>query len=76
MYKRQGKNVVNAPKHLLKADLNYDNGKYFANLSANYTSERESTYTNVGGKIDAFTTVDLGAGVRLDTCLLYTSRCV
>ncbi|MBN8646676.1 MAG: TonB-dependent receptor [Caulobacterales bacterium] len=63
----KGKTVVNAPKHLLKANLNYDNGKYYANLGANYTSERESTYTNVGGRIDAFTTVDLGAGVRLDT---------
>ncbi len=60
----QGKTVVNAPNHLLKVDLGYDNKTIFANLSANYTSERQSTYTNIGGEIDGFTTVDLSAGYR------------
>lgn len=60
------KTVVNAPKNLLKTDFIFDNGKFFASLSANYTSERESTYTNIGGKIDANTIVDLTAGMRLD----------
>lgn len=61
----KGKTVVNTPKHLLKTDFGFDNGKFFANLSANYTSKRESTYTNNGGQIDAFTIVDLSAGIRL-----------
>ena len=62
----KGKTVVNTPKHLLKTDFGFDNGKFFASLSANYTSERESTYTNIGGQIDAFTIVDLSAGIRLE----------
>lgn len=59
-----GKTVVNAPNHLLKADLGYDNGNLFANLSANYTSERETSYSNLGGKVDSFTTLDISAGYR------------
>ena len=59
-----GKTVVNAPNHLLKADLGYDNGSLFASLNANYTSERETTYTNIGGQVDAFATLDFSAGYR------------
>lgn len=60
----KGKTVVNAPKHLFKADIGYDNKSIFANLSANYTSERESTFTNIGGRVDAYTIVDLSLGYR------------
>lgn len=63
--------VVNAPHHLLKADLTYDNGSVFATLSGNYTGERETTYTNVGGQMDAFATFDLSAGYRLDGAGLF-----
>lgn len=60
----KGKTVVNAPKHLFKTDLSYDNGSFFTSLSANYTGERESTFENVGGKIDAYTLVDFSVGYR------------
>jgi iron complex outermembrane receptor protein len=61
-----GATVVNAPHHLLKADLSYDNGSLFATLSGNYTSERETAYTNVGGQVDGFALFDLSAGYRFD----------
>ncbi len=62
----KGKTVVNAPKHLFKTDLSYDNGSFFTSISANYTGERESTFENVGGKIDAYTLVDFSIGYRLN----------
>lgn len=59
-----GATVVNAPNHLLKADVTYDNGVFYATLSGSYTGEREQDYTNATGTIDAFTVFDLSAGVR------------
>ncbi len=62
----EGATVVNAPRHLLKADLTYDNGSFFTTLSGNYTSEREQDYDNSSGQVDGFTVFDLSAGYRLD----------
>ena len=59
-----GATVVNTPSQLLKADLTFDNDTFFATLSASYTGERESTYTNVGGQIDGHTAIDLTGGYR------------
>jgi iron complex outermembrane receptor protein len=60
-----GKTVVNAPKHLLKGDLSYDNGQFYAKLSAAYTGERYFSYTNAA-KVDGYTVVDLSMGYRFD----------
>ena len=61
-----GATVVNAPQHLLKADLTYDNGSFFTTLSGNYTSEREQDYDNSSGQIEGYTVFDLAAGYRFN----------
>jgi iron complex outermembrane receptor protein len=48
------KTVVDAPKHLLKGELTYDNSGFSARIGANYMSKRYYTYTNdwsVGGRV-------------------------
>jgi iron complex outermembrane receptor protein len=59
-----GKTVVNAPEHLLKADLGYDNGSLYGKLSVAYTGKRFFSYDNLA-EVDAYTLVDLTAGYRL-----------
>lgn len=41
-----GKTTVDTPKHLLKAQLSYDDDTVFGNLGMSYMSERYYTYTN------------------------------
>lgn len=41
-----GKTVADAPKHLAKAEISYDDDNFFGTLSANYTSKRYYSYTN------------------------------
>jgi iron complex outermembrane receptor protein len=62
----EGATVVNAPRHLLKADLTYDNGSFFTTLSGNYTSEREQDFDNSSGQIEGYSVFDLSAGYRFD----------
>jgi iron complex outermembrane receptor protein len=62
-HKISGKTTMDAPKHLLNAELAYGHDGWFANLGAHYTSKRFFTYTN-DQSVDAFTTVDLAAGYR------------
>jgi iron complex outermembrane receptor protein len=57
------KTVVNTPKHLFKADVNYDNGAIFASLSANYTGERFFSYLN-NASVDGYVTADFSVGYR------------
>ncbi len=59
-----GKTVVNAPEHLLKADLGYDNGALYGKLSVAYTGSRYFSYVN-NAEVDGYTLVDLTAGYRL-----------
>ncbi|MFC3100129.1 TonB-dependent receptor [Altererythrobacter lauratis] len=42
----KGKTVVDAPKHLLRGELGYDDGALFGRIGANYMSRRFFTYTN------------------------------
>ncbi|MDP3495926.1 MAG: TonB-dependent receptor [Hyphomonadaceae bacterium] len=58
-----GKTVVNAPEHLLKADLGYDNGTFFGKLSVAYTGSRYFSYVN-NAEVDGYTVADLTAGYR------------
>lgn len=58
-----GKTVVNAPQHLLKADLGYDSGSFYGKLSLAYTGSRYFSYTNLA-EVDSYTLVDLSAGYR------------
>ncbi len=58
-----GKTVVNAPEHLFKADLGYDNGVFFGKLSLAYTGSRYFSYLN-NAEVDGYTLADLTAGYR------------
>ncbi|MDZ4762286.1 MAG: TonB-dependent receptor [Alphaproteobacteria bacterium] len=58
-----GKTLVNTPENLFKADLSYDNGSLFGQLSASFTDERFFSYLN-NAKVDSYTTADLTAGYR------------
>ena len=59
----KGKQVVDTPEILLKSELTYDNGAFFASANVNYTDERFYTYLNQGS-VDAYTLVNLAAGYR------------
>ena len=58
-----GKQVTDTPEILLKSELTYDNGAFFASASVNYTDERFYTYLNQGS-VDAYTLVNLATGYR------------
>ena len=54
----KGKQVTDTPEILLKSELTYDNGAFFASANVNYTDERFYTYLNQGS-VDAYTLVNL-----------------
>ena len=60
----KGKQVTDTPEILLKSELTYDNGAFFASANVNYTDERFYTYLNQGS-VDAYTLVNLGGGLSL-----------
>lgn len=41
-----GRQVVNAPEFLLRSEISYDTGKWYARGDANFTSRRYYTFTN------------------------------
>ena len=41
-----GKTVVDAPKHLIKAEFSYDSERFFGRIGVNYLSKRFFTYLN------------------------------
>lgn len=58
-----GKTVVDAPKHMAKGELNYDDGSFFGRVGANYMSKRYFNYLNdrsVPGRV----IVDAAIGYR------------
>jgi iron complex outermembrane recepter protein len=62
----KGKTVVNTPEWLVKGDVTYDDGNFFAKLGASYTGERYFTFLNddVNGKVDAYTLIEATVGYR------------
>lgn len=58
-----GKTLPDTPKHMLRAELAYDNGSLYAKLGAAYTDKRYYTYLNQGS-VDSNTLFDLSAGYR------------
>lgn len=42
----KGKTVVDAPKHMARGELSYDNDTFFGRVGVNYMSKRYFTYTN------------------------------
>ena len=58
-----GKTTTDAPKHLLNAELAFDQDGWFATAAAHYTSKRFFTYTN-DQSVPGVATVDLSAGYK------------
>lgn len=61
----KGKTVVDAPKHLLKGELTYDQGGFDARIGANYMSKRYFTYTN-DQSVEGRVVVDATLGYKFD----------
>ena len=60
-----GKTVVDAPKHMLKGELTYDNSGFNARIGANYMSKRYFTYTN-DQSVDGRVLVDATLGYKFN----------
>jgi len=60
-----GKTVVDAPKHMLKGELTYDNSGFNVRVGANYMSKRYFTYTN-DQSVDGRVIVDATLGYKFD----------
>jgi iron complex outermembrane receptor protein len=65
-----GKQVVDAPKVLIKSELAWDNGTFFARVDGNYTGKRYYTYLNQGG-VNAQTLFNGSAGYRFRNAGLF-----
>ncbi|MBQ1541444.1 TonB-dependent receptor [Caulobacter sp. CCUG 60055] len=59
-----GKTTVDTPDNLVKAELRYDNGSFFAQAGVNYMGKRYYTYLN-DASVKAQTLVDLSLGYRI-----------
>lgn len=62
--KTKGKDVIFTPKNLVKGELKYDNGGFYARLGVSYVGSRWYTFENNGGHVDSYTVGDLTAGYR------------
>ncbi len=60
-----GKTVVDAPKHLARAEFNYDSDSFYGRIGVNYMSKRYFTYTN-DQSVPGRALVDATLGYRLD----------
>jgi iron complex outermembrane receptor protein len=58
-----GKQVTDTPKVLLKSEVSYEMGGFFAHADVNRTSKRYYTYLNDGG-VDAYTLLNAGLGLH------------
>ncbi|MEQ1580314.1 MAG: TonB-dependent receptor [Steroidobacteraceae bacterium] len=58
-----GKQVVDAPKNMLKAELGYDNGNLFYKLGLDFVDDRYFSYLN-DQLVDSRTLLDLSLGYR------------
>ncbi|MBC9034777.1 TonB-dependent receptor [Sphingomonas sp. JC676] len=59
------KTVVDAPKHMLKGELTYDNSGFNVRIGANYMSKRYFTYTN-DQSVEGRVIVDATLGYKFD----------
>lgn len=59
----KGKTTVDTPKHLVKADVGYDDGAFFARVSVSHLSRRYFTYEN-DQSVPSQTLADLTVGYR------------
>ncbi|WP_049623626.1 TonB-dependent receptor [Frateuria defendens] len=61
IYYTRGKQLVNSPRNLANASLNFDYGQFWASLSARYTGAYWADWSNTE-KAGGFTTFNLNAG--------------
>lgn len=59
----RGVRTVDTPAHLGKGEINYDDGRFFANLAGAYTSRRNVTYTG-DVTVKGYTLFDAAIGYR------------
>jgi iron complex outermembrane receptor protein len=59
-----GKTVIDAPRHMARGELSYDNDKFFARAAVNYMSKRFFTYTN-DQSVPGRAIVDATVGYRI-----------
>ncbi|MBO9723460.1 MAG: TonB-dependent receptor [Novosphingobium sp.] len=64
----KGKQVVASPRHVASAELNYDDGKLWGQLSAHYRSRRYYSYLN-DAVLPGAVNVNLSAGYRFSRAL-------
>lgn len=60
-----GKTVIDAPKHMIRGELKYDDGQAFARFGANYMSRRYFNYLN-DRSVDGRLVADATIGYRFD----------
>jgi iron complex outermembrane receptor protein len=65
-----GKQVVDAPKVMIKSELAWDNGRFFARVDGNYVGKRFYTYLNQGG-VNAQTLFNGSVGYRFANAGLF-----
>ena len=58
-----GKQVVDAPKFMLKTELSYDTNSWFARTGAKFTDKRFYTYTN-DAQVPSYVLVSLSTGYK------------
>jgi iron complex outermembrane receptor protein len=59
-----GKQVPDAPETMLRGEVAYDDGNFFAKVDVNYVDERYYTFLNQGSA-DAYTLLNASIGYRL-----------
>lgn len=59
----KGKTVVDSPKHMLRGEVNYDQGPIFGRIGVNYMSRRYYSYTN-DASVPSRVIVDASLGYR------------
>jgi iron complex outermembrane receptor protein len=58
-----GKKVVDTPEMMLKSEIAYDDGHFYAHLDGSYVGKRYYTYLNQGD-VDAYTLLNTSVGYR------------
>lgn len=61
-----GKTVPDAPELMIRGEVAYDDGNFFAKTDFNYVGERYYTFLNQGS-VDSYTLINASVGYRLTT---------
>ena len=61
----KGKTVIDAPKHMMRGEVSYDNGQAFGRFAVNYMSKRYFNYLN-DRSVPSRVVADAAIGYRFD----------